>query len=153
MLTIFWPLLSIFLQKNHDPGNTGVNTGILSMYPGIPVCTPVIPGMLATLHVKAHVFGGRLKYLIFWPFPAPIFSHCNNLWMTQLKYYFTYHIPKPKVYPGYTPCESQKQPKSANVEVQNCLEFNLASMYLANSCERGIEIGVNNLSSIRGTHS
>ena len=36
----------------------------------------------------------------------------------------------------YTPCESQKQPKSVNVEVQNCLEFNLASMYLANSCDQ-----------------
>ena len=40
------------------------------------------------------------------------------------------------MYPGYTPCESQKQPTSVNVEVQNCLEFNLASKYLANSCER-----------------
>ena len=40
-----------FLTKNHDPGNTGVNTGILSIYPGIPVCTPVIPGMLATLSI------------------------------------------------------------------------------------------------------
>ena len=28
-----------FLTTNHDPGNTGVNTGILSIYPGIPVCT------------------------------------------------------------------------------------------------------------------
>ena len=42
------------------------------------------------------------------------------------------------MYPGYTPCESQKQPKSVNVEVQNCLEFNLASMYLANSCEGNV---------------
>ena len=38
------------------------------------------------------------------------------------------------MYPGYTPCESQKQPKGVNSEVQNCLEFNLASMYLPNSC-------------------
>ena len=44
-----------FLTKNHDSGNTGVNTGILSIYPGITVCTPVIPGMLATLYLTKHV--------------------------------------------------------------------------------------------------
>ena len=42
-----------FFTKNHDPGNTGLNTGILSMYPGIPVCTPVLPGMLATQLIRA----------------------------------------------------------------------------------------------------
>merc|ERR1719509_512262 len=57
ILTIFWPLLTIFLQKNLDPGNTGVNTGILSIYPGIPVCTPVIPGMVATLHLPLASVG------------------------------------------------------------------------------------------------
>jgi len=36
------------------------------------------------------VFGGRLKYLNFWPFSAPIFSHCSNFWKTQCKYFFTY---------------------------------------------------------------
>ena len=51
LLTIIWPLLTN-LTKNHDPGNTGVNTGVNSIYPGIPVCTPVIPGMLATLVVE-----------------------------------------------------------------------------------------------------
>ena len=31
----------------------------------------------------SHMFGGRLKYLNFWPFSAPIFSHCSNFWKTQ----------------------------------------------------------------------
>ena len=38
------------------------------------------------------------------------------------------------MYLEYTPYESQKQQISEHVEVQICLEFNLASMYLANSC-------------------
>ena len=40
------------------------------------------------------------------------------------------------MYPGYTPCASQKQPKGVNVEVPKYLEFNLASTYFANSCAR-----------------
>ena len=78
------------------------------------------------------MFGGRLKYFNLWLFSAPIFSHCSNFWKTLCKYYFTYLTVK--VYSEYTPCESQKQPISENVEVNICLEFNLASIYLANSC-------------------
>ena len=71
------------------------------------------------------MFGGRLKYLNFWRFSAPTFSHHTTSGGVA------------KVYPGYTPraCESQKQPKWVNVEVQNWHDFNLASMYLANSCD------------------
>ena len=41
------------------------------------------------------VFAGRLKYLNFWSFSTPIFSHCSNFWNAQCKYDFTYLIITP----------------------------------------------------------
>ena len=98
------------------------------------------PGIGVTLHLtwltcslRTLMFGGRLKSLNFWLLSATIFSHCSNFCKTQCNYHFTY-LPGTSTFKGVaksvpTPCESQKQPKSLNVEVQNCLEFNLASIY------------------------
>jgi len=58
--------------------------------------------------------------------PVEILFHIPN--------HYTHFWRVAKSVPRVHPCESQKQPKGVNVEVPKCLEFNLASTYLANSC-------------------
>ena len=75
---------------------------------------------------------GRLKYLNFWPFSGPIFSHCSKFWRTQCK----------GSGDNESLAKSAPTVKARNLQnvwmltCRNGIEFNLASMYLVNSCER-----------------